>query len=64
MKLEEIMDMYGTRSDYMDMHTGYIYKFPEMTYSKDSDTTTVPISSIDNPGWTGYVLLDGDQTKR
>ena len=64
MKLEEIMDMYGTRSDYMDIHTGYIYKFPEMTYDPNTDHTTVPVTSIDNPGWTGYVLIDGDHINK
>ena len=42
MNIKDIAKMYG-KTDYYEMMTGRIFKLSKATYSKETDTTIVPV---------------------
>lgn len=62
MMLEDIVKMYGTKADYLDMNTGNIYKLTGMTYDSDEDVTRVPVFNV-NHIYIGTASMKGDYTK-
>lgn len=61
MELEEIVKMYGTKSDYYEQLTGRIFHFTQMEYHLFDNTTHVPVSK--NGTYIGIVKLKGNYTK-
>ena len=61
MKIEDIIDIYGTSADYYDMVSGNIYKISEMVYDKQKNKTMIEITRFGKS--VGFVSLDGDRTR-
>lgn len=62
MKIEQIIDTYGTTADYYDMATGNIFKLSEMTYDKQKNKSIIEV--IDYQGnQISFTAIDGDRTR-
>lgn len=59
MMLEDIVKMYGTKADYLEMQTGNIYKFSGMYYDEDEKVTRVPVFNI-NHIYIGTASMKGN----
>lgn len=62
MKIEDIIDVYGTSADYYDMVSGNIYKISEMVYDKQKNKTMIEITRFGKS--VGFASLDGDRTRK
>ena len=63
MMLEEIVKMYGTKADYLDMNTGKVFKFSGMYYDEDEKVTRVPVFNI-NHLYIGTASMKGNWCKQ
>ena len=59
MKLTEIINIYGGRSDYMDMNTGYIYCFSNAIFDKETNKTIIPVKDLYGAGEIGFTEIEG-----
>lgn len=59
MKLTEIINTYGGRSDYMDMNTGVIYCFSNAIFDKDTNKTIIPVKDPYGSGEINFTEIKG-----
>lgn len=62
MKVEDIIDVYGTSADYYDMVSGNTYKISEMAYDKQKNKTIIEVTRFGES--IGFVSLEGDRTRK